>query len=138
MNETENKQQVCAANCPLNRVVTVHEIGYRDHAYYYDEAIEVCQVPWHLVEFKNIRKHHFALHAIKEIGGFDLPVFEFKKVRKPGIWGWLGCSTVEWKTVKEVSGGWIRLYNGEWVFVSETYEELKELIEGSEKKGVNV
>lgn len=134
MNETENKQQVCAANCPLNRVVTVHQIGYRDNTYYDDEAIETYQVPWHLVEFKNIRTHHFALHAIKEIGGFDLPVFNFKKVREPGFWGRFGCSTMTYSKVKEVSGGWIRLYNGEFLCLSETYEELKELIEGGKKE----
>ena len=133
MNDTENMQTVCEAKCSLNRVVTVHEIGRRE-CEYWDSHLESYPTPWHFVEYKNERRHHFLLHAIKEIGGFDLPVFEFKEERKRGIWGWLGCSTVEWKTVKEVSGGWIRLYNGERVLVSETYEELKELIEGGEKK----
>ena len=134
MNETENKQQDYAANRPLNRFVTVHQIGYRDHAYYDAEAIEDYQVPWHLVEFKNIAKRHLAIHAIKEIGGFDLPVFKFEKVRKPGFLGLLGCSTVSYSKEKEVSGGWIRLYDGEFLCLAETYEELKSLIEGEKKE----
>lgn len=86
MNETENKQQVCAANCPLNRVITVHEIGHREHKYW-NSNLDSFVVPWHLVEYKNVRCHHFLLHAIKEIGWFDLPVFEFKEKKNPGFSG---------------------------------------------------
>ena len=45
MNETENKHSVCAANCPLNRVITVHDIGFADYGYDDPEAIEYYSTP---------------------------------------------------------------------------------------------
>ena len=137
MNETENKLSVCAANCPLNRVITVHEIGHREHKYW-NSHLDSFVGPLHLVEYKIVQCRHFPLHAIKEIGGFYLPVFEFKEKKNPGFSGWLGGSTVEYKKVKDVSGGWIRIDDDELICVSETYEELKSFIEGvGEKKEGN-
>ena len=133
MNETENKQQVCAANCPLNRVITVHEIGEKTSLYQANNG-EFYGVPSHFGKYEKERTHHFLLHAIKEIGPFDLPVFEFKEKKNPGFSGWLGGSTVEYKKVKDVSGGWIRLDDDETIYVSESFEELKKLIEGTKKE----
>lgn len=101
MNETEKIEPVCATNCPLNRVVTVHEIGCIEYEYR-NSHFDSFAVPYHLVEFKYMRTHHFALHAIKEIGRFDLPVFEFKEKKSPGISGWLGSTTVKWTKVNSM------------------------------------
>lgn len=134
MNKTENRQAVCAANCPLNRVVTVHEIGYERHSVYIEESIDLIKTTPHLVKDGDLRERHFALHSFKEIGSFALPVFKFKKVKKQGFRGWLGEVELHWEKMEDVVGGWIRLDNGETIYVSETYEELKSLIEGVKKE----
>lgn len=134
MNETENKHSVCAANCPLNRVVTVHEIGYERHSVYIEESIDLIETTPHLVKYKEPKERDFLLHSFKEIGSFALPVFKFNKVKKRGFFGWLGEAELHWEKKEDVVGGWIRLDNGETIWVSETFEELKSLIEGLKKE----
>lgn len=133
MNETENKHSVCAANCPLNRVITVHEIGGKS-SLYIDDNGALYEAPSHFEKYEKERTHHFLLHAIKEIGPCDLPVLEFRKIRRPGFLGWLGESAVECKKIKEVSGAWITTSDGEKILVSETVEELKKLIEDTNEE----
>ena len=133
MNETENKHSVCAANCPLNRVVTVHEIGYNSHHFYRVASLDLRDTPPHLVKYQCPQERSFTMQSFREIGSFALPVFEFKEVKKRGFLGWLGECVLHWEKKDFVQGGWIRLDNGETIWVSETYDELKKIIEGEKK-----
>ena len=133
MNETENRQAVCAANCPLNRVVTVHEIGFAYRGYDDPEAIEYYSTPLYFCSRKPTARH-IVVHSIQEIDSFNIPTLDIKKVKKPGWRGFLGCCEVKWTKTGEVTGGWIRLDNGQTIYVQENLEELKNLIEGNAKE----
>ena len=133
MNETENKQQVCAANCPLNRVITVHDIGFADYGYDDPEAIEYYSTPLYFCRRKPTARHIVA-HSIQEIASFHIPTLDFKKVKKPGWSGFWGLCEVKWTKTGEVTGGWIKFVNGDTIYVSETLEELKSLIEGTKEE----
>lgn len=133
MDETENKQSFCAANCPLNRVITVHDIGFADRGYDDYEAIEYYSTPLYFCS-RLPTAHHIVAHSIQEIDSFNIPTLDIKKVKKPGWRGFLGQCEVKWTKTGEVTGGWIKFVNGETIYVSETLEELKSLIEGTKKE----
>ena len=119
--------------CPLNRVVTVHEIGYAEKNFYDSGAIEIYETPPYFVpQYPRVR--NFAVHAFKEIDGFCLPTMKFEKVRRPGWKSFVLSDIFKWTKTGEVSGGWIRLDNGQTIYVQETLEELKNLIEGNAKE----
>lgn len=123
--------KVCdLTKCPLNRVVTVHEIGYAEKNFYDDDIHETP--PYFVPQYPRVR--HFAVHACKEIDGFCLPTMKFEKVRKPGWRGLVLSDDFKWTQTGEVTGGWIRLDNGWTIYVKETLEELKNLIEGNAKE----
>ena len=129
MNETENKHSVCAANCPLNRVITVHDIGFANRGYDDPEAIEYYSTPLYFCRRKPTARHIVA-HSIQEIASFNIPTLDIKKVKKPGWRGFLGLCEVKWTKTGEVTGGLLEFVNGDTLCVSETLEELKSLIEG--------
>lgn len=133
MTETENHQSICAANCPLNMVITVHDIGFADRGYDDPEAIEYYSTPLYFRRRKPTARHIVA-HSIQEIDSFNIPTLDIKKVKKPGWRGFLGLCEVKWAKTGEVTGGWIKFVNGETIYVSETLEELKTLIEGTKKE----
>ena len=132
MNETENKQQVCAANSPFNRVITVHDIGFAYRGYDDPAAIEYYSTPLYFCRRKPTARH-IVVHSIQEIASFNIPTLDIKKVKKPGWRGFLGCCEAKWTKTGEVTGGWIKFVHGETIYVSETLEELKSLIGGTKK-----
>ena len=123
--------KVCdIVKCSLDRIVTVHEIGFPDSGWYDSDFYSTST---YFVK-REPRERLLALHAIKEIGNFTIPTLQFKRVKKPGFWGWLGDHRLEEEKTGEVSGGWLRLDNGHVVYVSEPAEALKNLIEGNAKE----
>ena len=124
--------ETCKLNkCPLNRVVTVHEIGFTDSGYM-DSDRNYYNTPTYFVE-REPRKRDFTVHAIKEIGNFTAAIFKFRTVEKSGLLGWLGECELKMDKTGEVSGGWVRLDDGSKVFVSETADQLKKIIEDDEQ-----
>lgn len=118
--------QYCRYCC--RRIITVHEIGFMEIGYLTPDRMNYVMCPRHFIRFAEPRKRELMLSAIKEIGNFDLPIYNFHR-RSKRKWIIFNYDEWTWKKTDSARGCVITMLDGSTVFTKEMEYEVKSMIE---------
>lgn len=108
------------------KVIDVFEIGYVENRHYDAESIDIIDFNSHFVRFNHDVRRYIVSTAIAEIGEFELPITRINYIRAKH---WYQSDDVEVETIGRCSGSWIKLMDGTKIYVRNTLDELKKMIE---------